>query len=482
MKYLHHKKISGLFLLITIFLITSLSPAFAGEELTLESLQKKLASLEKKVEQQQKEIQTYKELLDQQIRLNEKQRQEIQKTFQEATGLSSEKVGKILARKKPGPLTAHPYMPGNFKIGANFTGIVQGSPDARLIGEDRKSVMGASYQANVTIANKFEGVDGIAVANLRVSQGSGIEDQLSIYSNVDNNNWGNDVFTLSEIFYEQNLFNKNLVVDIGKLDPTVYFALNEYANSDTTQFLARMFNNSPVIEFPDHSGGVRIAVFPYKWLEISYMAMAGTADMRDLESRMFHIGQVIFKPSISGRKGNYRFLMWQNNNPHTVWKDLTRTREDSYGFSISCDQEINDDVGIFGKFGWQDPSVYNPDQRAYPFSDSDPNPHKNNYTLEYMWSTGLQVKGHPWGRAHDFFGVAIGQVIPSQDMKSALSGMPDNRREAKSETHFEIYYNFFANKYLAISPGVQLIWDPYGGDAGGEGMVSVYTLRTHFDF
>ena len=473
-------------LLLAILLMTSIpvSPSHAKSALTMEALQKKLLSLEKQLHEQQKMLESYKHLMDQQIALNEKQRMEIEKTFKEASELSSQKVGKVRARKSPGPLMAHPYMPGDFKIGANVTGIVQGSPDARLIGEDQKEKIGASYQANVTLANKFAGVDGLAVANLRVGEGTGLNDQLSVYSNVDNNTWRDNHFTLSEIFYQQNLFDKKLAINFGKLDPTVFFDLNRYADSDTTQFLAQIFNNSPVIEFPANAGGIRIAVFPFKWLELGYLAMAGNPNLRDLESHLFHIGQVMLKPEFNGRKGNYRFVLWQNNNDHTAWKDLTRTHEASYGFSISCDQEISDVVGVFGKFGWQDPRVYNPSTlvRAYPFSEDDPNPYINNFTLEYMWSAGVQVRGTPWGREHDFCGLGIGQVIPSKDMKTAMSGTGDNRRNAKTETHFEIFYSFFANKYLAISPGVQLIWDPYGGDAGGESMVSVYTIRTHIDF
>ena len=99
-----------------------------------------------------------------------------------------------------------------------------------------------------------------------------------------------------------------------------------------------------------------------------------------------------------------------------------------------------------------------------------------------MWSTGVQVKGAPWGRKKDFCGFAVGQVLPSDDMKKSLANTSLNQRDAKSESHFETYYNFHANKYLAITPGVQLIWDPYGADSGDKDMISVYTVRAHVDF
>jgi len=55
-------------------------------------------------------------------------------------------------------------------------------------------------------------------------------------------------------------------------------------------------------------------------------------------------------------------------------------------------------------------------------------------------------------------------------------------RDAKNETHFEVYYNFRVNKYLALSPSAQIILDPYGDDAGSEDLVAVYTLKSHVDF
>ena len=97
-------------------------------------------------------------------------------------------------------------------------------------------------------------------------------------------------------------------------------------------------------------------------------------------------------------------------------------------------------------------------------------------TIEWMWSAGGQAKGTLWGRDQDVLGVAVGQVIPSRDMTDSTT------RKAKEEGHFEAYYNFYVNRYLALTPGIQFIWNPYGGDSESDAMIAVYSLRSHVDF
>lgn len=375
-------------------------------------------------------------------------------------------------------------MPGNLKIGADITGIVQSSPNTHLLGGRTEGKTGGSYQANVTIANEFTEINGMALANLRIDQGDGLEEYLTVYSNVDNNVWDDDQFSLSEMFYEQRFLEKKIIIDFGKLDPTVFFDLNKYAGSDTTQFLARIFNNSPVIEFPDNAGGITASIYPEKWLQLGYYVQSGDPDLSRLGSELFHLAHISFKPEIYGHGGNYRFEAWINTNPHTKWNDVTKDNEYAYGYSLSFDQEVTDKIGVFTKFGWQDPKVYNPAKTANVAENGilNTSPDSNNFSLEYMWSAGAQAKGGFWGRANDVYGIAVGQVVPSGDMKDALLGSSGDSRKANNESHFETYYNFYANKYLGITPSVQLIWDPYGSDAGSEEMISVYTVRAHVDF
>lgn len=368
------------------------------------------------------------------------------------------------------------YMPGTFKIGAQITGIIQGTPKAEMWGAQPDSATGGSYQANIALVNEFSGINGKAIANLRIGEGKGIEDNLSLYSNVDGNCWSDGNFSFSMIYYEQNLCDDKVVIDFGKFNPTTFIDKNKYIGSDKKQFLGRFFNNSAAIEFPAKTGGAHILLHSYDWLEMGYLVMGTSGSMNDWPTKLFHAGRVAFKPTINGYSGNYRLLGWYNGADHTRWSDTSQTEEHTYGVSVSIDQEIYDNLGVFGKFSWQRPSVYNPSKTAYVDTDNAPSTAKY-YSIEYMWNTGIQFNGKIWNRNDDICALGIGQAIPSEKMKDALG------RIGKREGHFEAYYSYRVNQYLAITPGIQLIQHPYGGDIPNAiETVSVYYLRATTDF
>ena len=464
---------------ITFSIFFSSLPAFAEKQMTMEEMQQRILKLEEMVQKQQKIIEEYQKVTH--IPKKDAAKEAKDKgDFQLIKGL---RVRKTSAKKQRGKFEVKPMMPGILQIGANITALGQGSPNAKLLNDSKKEKIGGSYQANITFRHDFAGVDGFAYANMRIGQGLGVQENLTLYANVDNNAVGDDHFFFSEIYYQQYLWDKKVHLNFGKLDPTDWIDVNKYTNSDATQFISVIFNNSPLIEFPEHSLGARTAWIPYEWLQVDYLIMGTKGDLKDIESNIFHVGQVTFRPKIYDRKGNYSFLIWQNTGDHTSWDDPSSVDRRKIGLSVSMDQQITDWLGVFSKFSWTDPRVYDPNisVRAYPRSDSDPTPSMNAYSLEYMWIAGIQLEGDLWNREHDFAGIGIGQIFPSKDMKKHLK-LTNLGRKARPETHFETYYNIYINKYLAITPSMELIWDAYGGDADAPDTTQVYTVRSHVDF
>ncbi|MDO9464377.1 MAG: hypothetical protein Q7J67_03675, partial [bacterium] len=140
------------------------------------------------------------------------------------------------------------------ELGVGGTMIVQGADntnyrDGQIHKESRAD---APYSADVTLAKEFKEVNGRAFLHLEAGQGAGLEDNLTLYSNVNRDAGDSDAkVELTEFWYEQVLFMNKAVATFGKLDPTVDFDQNEVANDETTQFLGRIFRNSPTVEFPD---------------------------------------------------------------------------------------------------------------------------------------------------------------------------------------------------------------------------------------
>ncbi|MFH1655735.1 MAG: carbohydrate porin [Candidatus Omnitrophota bacterium] len=351
-------------------------------------------------------------------------------------------------------------------IGAGATFVIQGTDE---INEDSvtsgDAVTDMTYSVDLEIEKKFEDY-GKALIHLETGDGAGVEDELTVFSNVnrDADDSDNSV-SVTEVWYEHYPQNLLLTVTAGKIDPTGYIDTNEYANDECSQFLGRIFRNSPVIEFPDNSVGGRIAIEPTDFMDVELLAMDADSDWENIFSSTFIAGQINLKPNLLGRPGNYRVLGWIDDRDHTKWNDSTQKEEEGLGFGISFDQEFTDNIGAFVRYGWQDPK-----QRLNGLT--------NDFSLEHSWSTGLQISGAIWGRDDDVFALAVGQATPSPDYEDAGTNL-----EAKDEGHFEAYYSYKVNDHLTLSPDIQIIWNPYGCDAAiGDDTISVYGMRAQVGF
>ncbi|MBU1726086.1 MAG: carbohydrate porin [Candidatus Omnitrophica bacterium] len=362
------------------------------------------------------------------------------------------------------------------EIGAGGTMIIQGANNTNNAAADitkKENRTDASYSADITIGKEFKEVGGRAFLHLEAGQGDGLEDDLTLYSNVNRDADNDNNVRLSELWYEQALFKDKGAFTFGKLDPTAYFDNNEAANDETTQFLGRIFRNSPTIEFPDNTAGLRLAYIPAKWVELGLGVFDGNSDWEKVGDNLFNIGQVAFKTNFFGLSGNYRFLGWNNNVYHTKWLDTGKEKESAYGFGLSFDQKASDNVTAFCRYGWQDPKVYNPDIKATG---------DLNYSLEHSWSAGLQVEGKPWGRENDVVGFAVGQAFASGDYKKAGASLSPAIK-ARPEGHLEAYYRIHINDHLSLSPDFQYIWSPFGKDVADDtGSIFIGGMRTQVDF
>jgi high affinity Mn2+ porin len=350
-------------------------------------------------------------------------------------------------------------------IGAGATFILQATNNANAedFAKSSEDVTDASYSVDLELG-KTVGDYGLAFLHLETGAGAGIENELQVFSNVNRDADDSDnSISVTEVWYEHYFKFLPLTLTFGKIDPTAYLDTNEYANDECTQFLGYIFRNSPVIEYPDdNAAGIRVAIEPADFLGIEFVAMDADADWEDVFDDIFIAGQLDFKPKLFNRPGNYRVYGWLNDKDHIRWDDILKTKEKSHGFGLSVDQEITDIFGVFARYGWQDPEVY---------ADG------SDFSLEQSWSAGIQLAGNPWNRDEDIVAIAFGQVIPSADYKKA------NDLKAKTESHLEAYYNIKINDHLSVSPDIQVIWDPYGGDAAnGDKTIIAGGIRTQIDF
>ncbi len=356
-------------------------------------------------------------------------------------------------------------------IGGGATMIVQGLKDANGDGQlsRNEDVTDASYSVDLEFGKEFE--QGQAFIHLETGDGAGVDDELKLFSSVNRDADDSDnAVSVTEAWYEHQPGKGPFKVAFGKLDPTSVIDNNAYANDEGAQFLGSMFRNSAVVEFPDNGLGARASYDVGEAADVALIALDGDADGEDAGDGMFVGGQLNIKPKLLGREGNYRLLAWSNGQNHARWSDTEKNKENSYGYGLSFDQELTDVLGAFVRYGWQNPKVVSNTADDFDITTA--------AGLEQAYSLGLQVKGSLWGRAEDVTALAFGQVFPSDEYKNQ-----DATRKADPENHLEWYYNWHVNDNFHLSPDLQVIWNPYGGDAvNGNDTILVGGLRAQVDF
>lgn len=356
-------------------------------------------------------------------------------------------------------------------VRGSATMIVQGVKDAN--GDDQLSknedVTDASYSVDLEFGKEFE--QGQAFVHLETGDGSGVDRKLKLFSAVNRDVDDSDnAVSVTEAWYEHQPGKGPFKVAFGKLDPTSVIDNNAYANDEGAQFLGSMFRNSAVIEFPDNGFGARTSYDIGDVADVGLIALDGDSNGNDVADGMFVGGQLNFKPKLLGRDGNYRVVAWSNGQNHTRWSNTEKNKENGYGYGLSFDQELTDVLGAFVRYSWQNPKVV--------ISTTDDFDITTAAGLEQAYSLGLQVKGSLWGRSEDVSALAFGQVFPSDEYKNQ-----DSSRKADPENHLEWYYNWRVNDNFHLSPDLQVIWNPYGGDAvNGNDTILAGGLRAQIEF
>jgi high affinity Mn2+ porin len=446
------------FLLILIVVLSgavmfSRAAVFADSGPTNDDLLREMRDLKKTVEFQQKKI----DALEQRVIRAE--------TSSRAVGAPvsvseiDQRIDERLSQRAPG----YQLMEG-LSLGVETTTIVQGAHDANGSGQlsDREDETDASMTAKISFDKKF-GDYGEGYVQFKSGPGAGVGRSLQLYGNVNNNAVDNSSVYMPEAWYEHYFKDISGALTFGKIDATNYIDTNEYANADSSQFLGGMFCNSAVIEFPaDNGAGVHFGFAPVDLFDINMVVADSKGEWNNVFDALFLAGEVNFKPKFADKPGNYRFLAWRNGNNHTRWTDTSREKENGYGYGVSFDQELTDQIGVFARYGWQDPKVY--------LSG-------NTFSLERSWSLGPQFKGTVWGRPDDVTGVGFGQIVPSDKYKNASAV------QAKTESHLEWYYSYKVNDHFSLSPDLQIVWRPYGKDGTtGDGTIVAGGVRGQMEF
>jgi high affinity Mn2+ porin len=287
---------------------------------------------------------------------------------------------------------------------------------------------------------------------------------------------------------------QRLTVTFGKVAATDFFDNNNYSHDPRTQFENWALMDNGAWDYPadtrGYTYGLALELYETNWtLRYGYFAMPKAANGSTIDWDLFKAaGQAIeyeqrwiianhgsgaarllFYGNVA-HMGNYRQAIL-HPGPSGPDITLTRTYSAKYGAGLSAEQAITDDLGLFGRAGWNDGHT-----ESFVFTE-----------IDRTGSLGLSLKGTRWQRPDDRVGLA-----------ATINGLAKNHRDYLGagghgfiigdgrlpnyapEEILEAYYLFKVIEHVYVTADFQFIDHPaYNPD---RGPIFVGSFRVHAEF
>jgi len=249
--------------------------------------------------------------------------------------------------------------------------------------------------------------------------------------------------SLDVLVWEQSWREGDAEFLIGQIDPGVFFDLNLFAGDDTGYFYSEPLATNPVRAFPLAGLGMMGTLELTSWLTVLGAITDADADGRypDFSSlsddSWLYVGELVLKPLVGGARGNYRITYYQI--------DATETNPRGRGVSLSFDQPVGENRGLFFRFAQADGR-----RRA----------------LRKFVNAGVVRKG----------------VIGWKDDQIGLGfvwGQPTDRSQ-NDQYGMELFWRLQLTARLQFSPDIQVIFDP--SQTTAREMAAVGGMRVRWIF
>ncbi len=284
-------------------------------------------------------------------------------------------------------------------------------------------------------------------------------------------------------------------ITVGRFTVTDFFDNNRYSHDPRTQFMGWAIMYNGAWDYPADTRGYTwgwVHEFHTERWSVRYAsaAMPKVANGLRFDRRLFRDrsddfeGELDYKPH--GHPGAVRFLSYINHADAGTYAtalqlaagtntrpDVTATRRVGtvkYGFGVSADQEIAKDVGVFGRWGWNDGHT-----ESFAFT-----------AMDRLCEAGVSVTGTRWKRPHDVAatGLTAGGLAPIHAEYLARGGydflIGDGALNYGHEVVSETYYNAMLFTGFFATVDVQHITNPaYNRD---RGPAWAFSLRLHMEY
>ena len=282
-----------------------------------------------------------------------------------------------------------------------------------------------------------------------------------------------------------------LTLQVGKFAVLDVFDGNAYAKDTRKDFMNWSMWAPGAFDYAaDRLGltyGATAELNQKQWaLRAGYFLMPAVSNANNFDTQVFRRGtyamELETRWSLFSLPGKLRTIAWLNSafsgsyretldNP-ALALDIAQTRRgrNKYGYVLSLEQALSDDIGLFGRWSWNDGKT-----EIMAFTD-----------IDASLSGGLSIKGAKWGRPDDVIGIGGALNALSRDHRDFLAAgglgvlVGDGALNYRRERILETYYAYALTKAITLTADYQFVTNPaYNAD---RGPVHIFSGRLHGEF
>jgi high affinity Mn2+ porin len=282
-----------------------------------------------------------------------------------------------------------------------------------------------------------------------------------------------------------------LTIQVGKFPVLDVFDGNAYAKDTRKDFINWSMWAPGAFDYAaDKVGltyGMTAELNQKQWaLRTGYFLMDSVSNSNSFDMKVFQRGtyalELETRYSLFSLPGKLRTMAWLNSAFSGSYRETldnpalnldiaqTRTGRIKYGYVVNLEQALADDLGLFGRWSWNDGKT-----EIMAFTD-----------IDASLSTGLSIKGTKWGRPDDVIGIGGAINALSRDHRDFIAAgglgvlIGDGALNYRRERILETYYAYALTKAITLTADYQFVTNPaYNAD---RGPVHIFSGRLHGEF
>jgi high affinity Mn2+ porin len=282
-----------------------------------------------------------------------------------------------------------------------------------------------------------------------------------------------------------------LTVQVGKFGVLDVFDGNAYAKDTRKDFINWSMWAPGAFDYSaDKVGltyGATAELNQKQWaLRAGYFLIQAVSNSNAFDTNVFRRGtyalELETRWSLFSLPGKLRTIAWLNSAFSGSYRETldnpalnldiaqTRTGRTKYGYVLNLEQALADDLGLFGRWSWNDGKT-----EIMAFAD-----------IDASLSGGLSIKGTKWGRPDDVIGIGGAINSLSRDHRDFIAAgglgilIGDGALNYHRERILETYYAYALTKAITLTGDYQFIANPaYNAD---RGPVHIFSGRLHGEF